>query len=181
MAQEKLEWVAEEGLSEEAKSGIEKLNQILFPENLIGGRYRFGAKQADPHRLLLWSDGTLAGQLITVRRDARVNSESLNIAYVGEIGVLPEFQGKGMGKKLLTHLEKYFPNDADVALLCCVKEKQGFYEKCGWQLLDMKLFLGPDDERSRCADGIVMARLKSQKARDLLEGKSTSLFIGEPV
>ncbi len=174
-------WVKENELTEDAKQHIERLNGFLFPENLHAGRYRFGQKQSDPHRLLLWDGHAMAGQLLAVRRDVRINGDSLHVLYVGELGLFPEYQGKGLGKLLLTSLSKYVPKDIDVTLLCCVPEKQGFYEKCGWSLLRLPVWLGDTATSARCAQGIVMVRILTPRGKEVLARESTRLFLGQSV
>lgn len=178
----RVEWVAEEKLSEEAKTQIEQLNEIFFPDNLIGGRYRFGAKLPHPHRLLLWDDKVLAAHLLTVVRTVSLDGQTFQVMFIGELCVRPEFQGKGLGKMLLASL---LPNikslDLDMALLCCRKDLQGFYEKSGWKVLDLKVMFGPTETISRCSEGIIVAKVFSAKIAQVLKSPDIVLYLGEPI
>ncbi|KAJ2152027.1 hypothetical protein J3F82_002947 [Coemansia sp. RSA 637] len=58
-------------------------------------------------------------------------------AKIGRVAVSPEYQGQGLGKRLLEHLEKHLQQDA--AFKQCKEAKLGsqydkrvFYEKCGF-------------------------------------------------
>ncbi|KAJ2500226.1 Acetyltransferase (GNAT) domain [Coemansia sp. RSA 1972] len=58
-------------------------------------------------------------------------------AKIGRVAVLPEYQGQGLGKRLIEHLEIHLQQDA--AFKQCKEAKLGsqydkrvFYEKCGF-------------------------------------------------
>ena len=58
--------------------------------------------------------------------------------FLKDIIVLPEYQGKGVGKGLLTHIEDYIRSQLkdgwwSYLQLMSAKNKEGFYLKCGYK------------------------------------------------
>ena len=59
-------------------------------------------------------------------------------AYLGDVIVRPEYQGRGIGKKIVEHLinqtmEAAHENERIMFILGAAKDKEGFYEKLGFQ------------------------------------------------
>ena len=58
--------------------------------------------------------------------------------FLKDLIVLPEYQGKGVGKGLLTHIEDYIRSQLkdgwwSYLQLMSAKNKEGFYLKCGYK------------------------------------------------
>jgi len=58
--------------------------------------------------------------------------------YLKDFVILPEYQGKGIGKLLLEHVQDYIRNDMEEGWKTCLelmsaKGKEGFYEKLGFE------------------------------------------------
>ena len=58
--------------------------------------------------------------------------------FLKDLIVLPEYQGKGVGKGLLTHIENYIRGQLkdgwwSYLQLMSAKNKEGFYLKCGYK------------------------------------------------
>ncbi len=60
------------------------------------------------------------------------NSDCVLSAYIPLLEVLPEYQGKGIGKELLQRMLEKLQNLYMVDL-ACDPETQSFYEKCGFK------------------------------------------------
>lgn len=172
------EWLSDKELTPNQKLKIEELLRLFFPDHFLGGRYRFAVKQSDPHRLLIWNGTELIGHLLAVGRNVKLDGEHLKLLFVGELCVSREYQGKGIGKLLMQSLDPHLDKKFDLVLLCCRPDLLGFYQKVGWKLLDMKVFFGPDETRSRCAEGIVVGKILTPKANSTLF-KGASLYLGE--
>ena len=59
-------------------------------------------------------------------------------AYLGDVIVRPEYQGRGIGKKIVEHLinktmEAAYEGERIMFILGAAKDKEGFYEKLGFQ------------------------------------------------
>ncbi|KAJ1718391.1 hypothetical protein LPJ61_006653 [Coemansia biformis] len=58
-------------------------------------------------------------------------------AKLGRVVVVPEYQGKGLGKRLIAYAEQYIALHPDFLQCTSVKlgsqfDKRGFYERCGY-------------------------------------------------
>ncbi len=67
--------------------------------------------------------------------------------YLQEIIVLPEYQGKGIGKRIVNRLLEHIKNTAipgtQVSVgLTAVKGKEPFYEKLGFTLTESGMYMG---------------------------------------
>jgi GNAT superfamily N-acetyltransferase len=67
---------------------------------------------------------------------ARVNSDFTRFAYISDLFVLPEFQSRGLGKRLLEAVLD-FPELRDVIVwTLATKDAHGLYRRYGFKLLD---------------------------------------------
>jgi GNAT superfamily N-acetyltransferase len=64
----------------------------------------------------------------------RVLSDTIIRSAIHDLVVLPEYQGKGIGTALVKRCIAHYPKSE--WLVGCLKEKTGFYEKCGFQKSD---------------------------------------------
>jgi aminoglycoside 2'-N-acetyltransferase I len=81
------------------------------------------------------------------RRMVGVGDRDILIAGVGEVAVHPDWQGRGLGRRLLDEcraiLEAHTP--VDYGYLNCLAEIAGFYTAVGWQRTDQpSVRLHPD-------------------------------------
>lgn len=70
----------------------------------------------------------------------RVLTDGVTDAYITDVIVDPEYQGRGIGKKLMAHTMEYLHRCAvnDVKLACCLYAnpgKEAFYQKLGFRKL----------------------------------------------
>jgi GNAT superfamily N-acetyltransferase len=64
----------------------------------------------------------------------RIVSDAGYQVFITDVIVLPEYQHKGIGRKIIEHLLEYCKKHNVVWVqLSCAKGKKGFYEKCGFQ------------------------------------------------
>lgn len=77
-------------------------------------------------------------QIIGSIRAIQKNEE----CHIGKLIVLPEYQGKGYGKKLLLEIEKYFPKVVNFVLETGAKSANNIklYEKVGYRIIDRGTF-----------------------------------------
>ena len=76
-------------------------------------------------------------------------SDGVMQSLVCDLVVLPEYQGRGVGRELLKALLKELPTDPGVVLMFAVPGKEGFYKKFGFHRLKtgMGHFTNPEDRR----------------------------------
>ena len=66
-----------------------------------------------------------------------------NVCHIGRLVVLPEFQNKGIGKRLLQEIENLFANCEKFVLFTGLKHGAlGFYIKFGYTVTSMEEFNG---------------------------------------
>ena len=71
---------------------------------------------------------------------ARLMSDGGYFAVVLDVAVLPEYQGRGIGREMMTRLVAYLkstlsPGEHSYTILTCPPDKPGFYEKMGFHTL----------------------------------------------
>ena len=69
----------------------------------------------------------------------RLVGDGFLIWYIQDVIVLPEYQGKGIGKAIMKHLIAYIeanslPNTTVTVGLMSAKDKEAFYEKLGFRV-----------------------------------------------
>jgi aminoglycoside 2'-N-acetyltransferase I len=91
----------------------------------------------------------------------------LKTAYVDAVATLPAFQGRGHGSALMRQLA--IAIDGEYAIACLGTEREGFYERLGWQT-----WRGPLAGRSERGliptpgqQGIMILRLSNTPALNL--------------
>lgn len=77
-----------------------------------------------PYRALAIKDGQLIGFATGL-------SDGVLFSFLTCLEVLPDFQGNGLGKRLVEHLLEVMPRVYTVDLVCD-PDVQGFYQKCGF-------------------------------------------------
>ncbi|MCR5600868.1 MAG: GNAT family N-acetyltransferase [Ruminococcus sp.] len=69
---------------------------------------------------------------------ARLIGDGAMAFFLKDLVVLPEYQGKGVGRRLLTHIEEYIRSQLkegwwSYLQLMSAKDKEEFYLKCGYK------------------------------------------------
>jgi len=94
------------------------------------------------HRLLLRDlSGRLVGHLGFARRLIEVDGQCVKIAGIGAVAILPDFQGQGWGRRLLSRLGTHLAAEADVefGFLQCRDIVVPFYEKLGFRRITQRV------------------------------------------
>jgi len=120
---------------------VEYKENVLTADEYI----MFESKMGDPLTSKEQAERSLAHQLFSVI--AIIDNEIVGIArllgdaaifyYINDVWVLPEYQGKGIGTKLVEKLiehvkETGIPGTSVSLCLMSAKGKEGFYEKLGF-------------------------------------------------
>jgi aralkylamine N-acetyltransferase len=93
--------------------------------------------QNSPIRCFVWDGGALIGA-------GRAITDGVRYSVIFDVVVLPEYQGRGIGKQIMTFLADR--SKAESALLFAVPGKEGFYSKLGYRRMKtaMAKFPNPD-------------------------------------
>ncbi len=125
-------------LDKETKKQIADLLKICFPEEEFNGRTYF--KQLPHYRLVLKEDEKLIGQLGLDYRVMTLGGQPITVLGIIDLTILPDFQGQGLGTKLLNELDNIVTKCADnIDFLFLVADKHKFYENCGYKLIKQKV------------------------------------------
>jgi GNAT superfamily N-acetyltransferase len=65
---------------------------------------------------------------------ARVVSDYVSFAYLGDVFVLPEYQGKGFGKQLLTAIHAHPQLQGMRGWVLKTRDAHGLYRQFGWEV-----------------------------------------------
>jgi len=80
--------------------------------------------------LAAWNDDKLIGII-------RAVGDGVSIVYIQDIIVLPEYQRRGVGGRLVNEIDMLFPNVYQKVLLTDNQTNSlGFYQRCGFSLSD---------------------------------------------
>lgn len=81
----------------------------------------------------------------------RALSDGVYQSAIYDVTVLPEYQGQGIGKKIMEGLLSSLPQGQGPVLIYAAPGKEGFYQKLGFEplLTGMGLFRSPDEARKK--------------------------------
>ena len=122
------------------------MNEINYTETMTGEEYNTVRLSVDWKRLtdVQAKRGLEHTTFLVVARDegkavgmGRVLFDFGYTAYIGDVIVSPEYQGKGIGQNIVELLMKKVkeasdPDDKIMFILCAAKGKEGFYKKMGF-------------------------------------------------
>ena len=77
----------------------------------------------------------------------RVLSDGVDIAYIADVVIHPEYQGKGLGKELMLKLLE-FSKDHGKILLYANIGKEPFYAKLGFAMMNTAMAIFQNQERA---------------------------------
>ena len=116
---------------------------VVFNRAPLGGRSAVGLCEVFTNsgvRCFAWDGRALIGA-------GRAITDGVRYAVIFDVVVLPEYQGKGIGKKIMTFLGERAK--AANILLYAASGKEGFYQELGYRKMKtaMALFKNPDAQR----------------------------------
>jgi ribosomal protein S18 acetylase RimI-like enzyme len=77
----------------------------------------------------------------------RALSDGVWRAAIYDVAVLPEYQGKGIGSKIIQHLVQ--SAKVDVVMLYSVPGKEKFYEQFGFRKMKTAMVITPSEDEAR--------------------------------
>ena len=81
---------------------------------------------------IAWHDDAIIGHASVIQRRLMHDGEALRAGYVEGVGVEPEWQGRGVGGRLMAPLERVIERSYDLGALGASDAAVGFYEHRGW-------------------------------------------------
>ena len=140
-------------MAEEIKQSdalTEAETQCLFGwgENIFGALPHTLKWRPKETHFVLYADGKPLSHVGLLRRTVKVNSEPINVAGVGGVVTVPEAQRRGLAQRVMKHAQDYTERDwaVDAGLLFCLPQKERYYGRMGWQILEAPVTIQQPDE-----------------------------------
>ena len=110
---------------------------LCFPRDApVFSRTRAWHGSAPAWSVILEQDDRIVAHCGIVDRTIKVGNESLDIAGVQNVYVLPSFRGKGICDRVMNSaMEEASRRGYECGLLFCVPKLEKVYIRCGWRLL----------------------------------------------
>jgi len=128
--------VAERALTEAQNEAIRQLLVAAFPQSahrFSDASYYFARPD---HRLWLETPGgAIVAHLDFEQRPIGVGAAELMVAGVGEVATRPDYQGRGLGRRLMAELRTVLREacPVDFGFLGCRETVVDFYTSVGWR------------------------------------------------
>ena len=95
--------------------------------------------------VVLEDDSSVLAHVGVVERTVRVGDESLRVAGVQNVFVLPDFRGEGLCRLVMTTaMSEALRRQLDVGLLFCTESLVTIYSNLDWRRLDQRTILCTD-------------------------------------
>ncbi len=127
--------VREDALTESENEAIRRLLVAAFARH--GDIFSVASYRGAQPEYRLWletPDGVMVAHLDFERRVIGVGDRDVMVIGVGEVATHPEWQGRGVGRRLMTAFEAILRTQMPVpfGFLNCREEVVGFYISVGW-------------------------------------------------
>jgi GNAT superfamily N-acetyltransferase len=135
---------------------IQKLLVSAFPQykEIFSYASYWGARPS--HRLWIeMQNGEIISHLDFEIRQINVGAESILIAGIGEVATHPKFHKRGLGRLLMSELNKALrtTTPVDFGYLQCRQAVLGFYTQVGWYIVNNKVqYIDPDTDKLTLGD-----------------------------
>lgn len=119
---------------------LSKINIITIDFNQYEN---FVSTLNNKHKIFVIEDNNNIIGTITVLIENKLIRNVSRVGHIEDVVIKKEYNGKGLGKKLVEHCVLYCKNNGCYkVILDCEDDKIGFYEKCGFKRKDngMKIY-----------------------------------------
>lgn len=152
-------FIPEAALTEADHRNIQNLLVAAFPHTAALFREQSWAGARPEYRLCFEdTNECIIAHLDIQRRVISVGETELTVAGIGEVAVRPDFQGRGLGARLMTELAPLLKNttQADYGILGCLPPVEPFYAHFGWHTITQPVITHDDSGEMREATWITM-------------------------
>lgn len=122
-----------------------------WPQGFTGqrrGRRWISLPEFNPTHFVLTDSDLVVGHAESIWCDWAHQDVSYRVYGLSGVFVYPDYQGEGLGQRLVTAATDYCIDqpDADVGMLWCEPRLRPFYVRCGWEAMDTTTTLLGDTE-----------------------------------
>ena len=161
-------------LPELLRSQVLSFLRLQWPEGFTGElRYRDWITRSDltPYHLLYVAHGLVVSHLELIRVTVEHEGVSYKVRSPTTVLTYPSFQGEGWAKKLVTEaVRRIDASDADLGIVYCNPDLEGFYASCGWTPMPgARTVVGPEPTEAEESTDMMLMRFvtdKGQRGRD---------------
>ena len=119
-----------EDLPEETRTAIIELCVAAHQEDDFKNLFKY-VPSGGWHFLAYSEDQLISHAMVTTRWLQPQGHPLLKTAYIDAVSTLPEYQGQGYGSAVMRRLVAEM--DAEYGIACLETDREGFYERLGWQ------------------------------------------------
>ena len=125
--------IKEKDVTSEQDLQIKKLLCQCFPKDItVFSKTRYWNNITPKFSVVLYDCSEIIAQLATIDRVIKISEKDYSVAGISNVCVNPNYQGKGLSKKILLHAIDWVKKDYDIGLLFCKFKLKELYNKLGW-------------------------------------------------
>ena len=153
------------------KSQVLSFLRIVWPDGFTGNlRHRdwITNPEYDPHHMLYVAGDLVVSHLEVVHRHLTHEGVSYKAYAPTSVLTFPAFRREGWAGKLVQKASRWIEeSDADLGLICCEPEHQGFYARTsGWDPLpEASIVVGDDRAHAEPTPQVLLASFLTEKAQ----------------
>ncbi|TWD82756.1 acetyltransferase (GNAT) family protein [Kribbella amoyensis] len=145
--------------------------RIVWPDGFTGSlRHRdwITNPEYDPHHMLYIAGDLVVSHLEVVHRDVTPEGVTYRAYAPTSVLTFPPFRREGWAGKLVEKASRWIEeSDADLGLICCEPESQGFYARnSGWDPVpEARIVVGDDKTRAELTPQVLLACFLTEKSQ----------------
>ncbi len=158
-----VETIEEIAMTPALDAAIRECLCACFPDDAsFFSRSRAWHGSAPAYSLIGRAEGRVVGHVGVIVRDIRAGTQSVRIAGIQNMAVLPEARKTGLGSTLITGaMDEAARRGIPFGVLFCIPELERYYARYGWTRQDVEVRMDFDGERNVSIPGknICMVKL----------------------